>query len=127
MAAVNAEPLLSTEAYSRRVILINPTNLLMALQLAYNLRQSELQSRSAREIVTSAERLYKKFTTFSRNFVKIGSSISQLQRTYEEAQGQLSTGRGNIISQLEGWKKKGLTPSSEIAPELTIDREEEEE
>lgn len=127
MAAMNAEPLLPTEAYARRIILINPTNLLMALQLAYNLRQSELQSRSAGEIVMSAEKLYKKFATFSRNFVKIGTSITQLQRTFEEAQGQLSTGRGNIISQLEGWKKKGITPTSEIAPELTTEGKQTEE
>ncbi len=125
VAAVTAEPSLPTEAYAQRVILINPTNLLMALQLAYNLWQSELQSRSVKEIYTSAEKLYKKFTTFALNFVKIGNSISQLQRTYDEAQGQLSTGRGNIVSQLEGWKKKGLSPSSNIPDALTGDCEEE--
>ena len=36
VAAVTAEPNLPTEAYAQHVILINPTNLLMALQLAYN-------------------------------------------------------------------------------------------
>lgn len=121
VAAVTADPTLPTEAYAQHVIIINPTNLLMALQLAYNLWQSELQSRSVNEIYTSAEKLYKKFSTFAQNFVKIGNSIDQLQRTYGDAQRQLSTGRGNIVSQLEGWKKKGLNPSASLPEDLTQD------
>lgn len=121
VAAVTADPTLPTEAYAQHVIIINPTNLLMALQLAYNLWQSELQSRSVNEIYTSAEKLYKKFSTFAQNFVKIGNSIDQLQRTYGDAQRQLSTGRGNIVSQLEGWKKKGLNPSTSLPEDLTQD------
>lgn len=121
VAALNADPQLPTEAYARHVILINPTNLLMALQLAYNLWQSELQSRSVSEIYSSAEKLYKKFSLFAQNFLKIGNSIDQLHRTYDDAQRQLSTGRGNIVSQLEGWKKKGLTPSSSIPDKMLGD------
>ncbi len=123
VAAVTADPTLPTEAYAQHVILINPTNLLMALQLAYNLWQSELQSRSVHEIYASAEKLYKKFSTFAQNFVKIGNGIQQLQRTYDDAQKQLSTGRGNIVSQLEGWKKKGLNAPSDLPPSLTEETE----
>lgn len=119
VSAVTADPMLTTDAYAQHVIIINPTNLLMALQLAYNLWQSELQSRSVKDIYTSAEKLYKKFSTFAQNFVKLGNGIQQLQRTYDDAQKQLTSGRGNIVSQLEGWKKKGLTPSSDLPPALT--------
>lgn len=124
VAAVNADPQLPADAYAAHIILINPTNLLMALQLAYNLWQSELQSRSVQEIYQSAEKLYKKFSLFARNFVKIGHSLRQLQRTYDEAHGQLTAGRGNIVSQLEGWKKKGLTPSANLPDELTREADE---
>ncbi len=119
VAAVTACPQLPTEAYAQHVILINPTNLLMALQLAYNLWQSEMQSRSVHEIYASAEKLYKKFATFAQNFVKIGTAIDSLQRTYTDAHKQLATGRGNIVSQLEGWKGKGLTPPAEIPKDLS--------
>lgn len=118
VAAVNADPQLTINAYAQHVIVINPTNLLMALQLAHNLWQSELQSRSVREIYNSADRLYKKFCTFSQNFVKIGNAIAKLQQTYNEAHGQLATGKGNIVSQLENWRKKGLSPSASIPQEL---------
>ena len=118
VAAVSADERLTADAYAQRVILLNPTNLLMALQLAYNLWQSEMQSRSVGEIYTSAERLYKKFTLFAQNFVQIGRGIRQLSDVYERSEKQLTTGRGNIISQLEGWKKKGLTPPADIPDAL---------
>ena len=118
IAAMNADPKLATEAYAQRIIILNPTNLLMALQLAYNLWQSELQSRSVYEIYNSAEKLYKKFVGFAQNFAQIGKGIRQLSDVYDKAEKQLATGRGNIVDQLEGWKKKGLTPSSEIPEAL---------
>lgn len=127
IAAVNAEPKLGTEAYAQRIILLNPTNLLMALQLAYNLWQSELQSRSVYEIYSSAEKLYKKFTGFAQNFVQIKKSIQQLSDTYEKAEKQLTSGRGNIITQLEGWKKKGVTLTADIPEALRNQNEEDNE
>lgn len=123
VTAVTADPMLTTDAYAQHIILVNPTNLLMALQLAHNLWQSEMQSRSVGEIYASAEKLYKKFNTFANNFVKIGNTIDQLGHTYEDAYKQLATGRGNIISQLEGWKKKGLTPSCQLPDELLEEEE----
>ena len=121
VSAVSAAPTLTTEAYAQHVILINPTNLLMALQLAYNLWQSELQSKSVKEIYDSAEKVYRKFCTFAQNFVKMGNAIRQLQNTYDEAGKQLTSGRGNLVGQLEAWREKGLTTNAKLPPELTPD------
>ena len=118
VAAVQADPAFVTDAYARHIIPVNPTNLLMALQLAYHLWQSEMRQRSVHEIYEEADKLYRKFTSFANNFVKIGHSLQQLQRTYEDAERQLHTGRGNIVSRLEGWKKKGLNPSAALPEEL---------
>lgn len=122
-AAVTADPHLTTDAYGRRVILLNPGNLLMALQLAYNLWQSEMQSRSVGEIYASADKLYHKFALFAQSFLSIGQGITRLAATYEKAEKQLASGRGNIVSQLEEWKKKGLTPSTDIPEALTGESE----
>ena len=62
-------------------------------------------------------------SSVNQNFVKIGKSIDQLHRTYDDAQRQLTTGRGNIVSQLEGWKEKGLNPSASMPDGLTFDEE----
>lgn len=126
VAAVTADPSLTTDAYARHIIIINPTNLLMALQLAHNLWQSELQSRSVSEIYESAGKLYKKFALFAENFVKIGDGLGRLSDLYVKTEKQLSSGRGSIVSQLEGWKKKGLNPPSTIPKSLTDNTGEEE-
>lgn len=123
IAAVENDRLLATDAYRGHVILLNPTNLLMALQLAYNLWQAELQSQSVREIYESAEKLYNKFVGFARNFTKVGEGIRRLETTYDEAFRQLATGNGNIVRQLEGWKKKGFNPSAKIPEELLAEAE----
>lgn len=117
-AALAADPALPADAYADRVILVNPTNLLMALQLAHNLWQSDLQRRSVGEIYASAEKLYKKFALFAQNFVQIGRGVRQLSELYDKAERQLTTGRGNIVSQLEGWKQKGLTPGADLPSAL---------
>lgn len=114
LAAVENDARLATDAYRKHVILLNPTNLLMALQLAYNLWQTELQSRNVKEIYDSAEKLYAKFVNFSRNFTKIGESIRRLDETYHDAYKQLATGNGNIVRQLEGWRKKGFNPTAQL-------------
>lgn len=119
VAAVTADGNLSAEAYKRHVILVNPANLLMALQLAENLWQSERQNKNVQEIYGSAERLYRKFVHFADNFQRIGQDIDHLQTTYDRALGQLSEGKGNIVRQLEDWKSKGLSTSEKIPAALS--------
>jgi DNA recombination protein RmuC len=68
--------------------------------------------------------LYKKFCLFAKNFSQIGQGIRQLAGTYERAEKQLASGRGNIVAQLEGWKKKGLTPTTDIPESLRALHEE---
>ncbi len=108
VAAVSTDNELITWAYQQRVIVLNPTNLLMALQLAYNLWQSEVRNKRVEEIYNSAAKVYDKFVTFSTNFEKIGAATKRLQTTYDDALKQLTNGRGNIISQLRKWKDSGL-------------------
>jgi len=119
VAAVTADGNLSAEAYKRHVIIVNPANLLMALQLAENLWQSDRQNKNVQEIYGSAERLYRKFVHFAENFQRIGQDIDRLQSTYDRALGQLSEGKGNIVRQLEDWKRKGLSIPEEIPESLS--------
>lgn len=121
LAALDEDPNLLTEAYKKQVIIINPSNLFMALQLAYNLWQSERQTQSVQDIYQSAEKLHKKFVTFAQNYQRIGASIDSLRKTYDESYAQLATGRGNIVRQLDAWREKGFTPTTDIPSQLLED------
>ena len=49
IAAMKQQPDLSRYAYQKKIIIISPSNLLMALQLAYNLWQYDRQNKNVRK------------------------------------------------------------------------------
>ncbi len=114
IAAVQARPELVREAYSRGVLLISPTNLLMALQLAYNLWQKERQSRNVQNIISRAESLYKKCVTVGSSMEKIKRSIDTLNNAYEQAEGQFRSGRGSLCRQIDQLCEFGITPARRL-------------
>ena len=54
IAAMRQQPELSRYAYQKKIIIISPSNLLMALQLAYNLWQYDRQNKNVEKIVKTA-------------------------------------------------------------------------
>lgn len=116
--ALRSDPQLGTYAFRKNVLIINPTNLMMALQLIYNLWQSERQARNIEEIVHKSSDLYDKFVGFIDKFDKVDAALQNAQRCFNEARGQLHTGNGNIVRRLEALKKMGITPKKSIPAEL---------
>lgn len=119
LLAMQHDPQLWFYAYEKSILLISPTNLIICLKLINDLWNRELQNRNAQEIVNRAEKLYDKFVTFVENFSKIGNQIEVLNKTYETTFSQLSSGRGNLISQAQKIKDLGLKSSKKI-PEILI-------
>lgn len=116
--ALRTDPQLGQYAYKKGIILINPTNLMLALQMIFNLWQTERQNRNTEKITRQAADLYDKFATFVEKFEKIRSSISSLQNSSEDAYKSLYTGSGNIVRRLEGLRKMGITPKKQLAQTL---------
>lgn len=126
IGAVQSQPSLVHEAYESGVLLISPTNLLMALQLASNLWQKERQSRNVRNIIDRAESLYKKCATLDDSMEKIKRAIDTLSKAYEQARGQFKTGNGNLVRQIEDLRSYGINPSRRLSLEEVADGPEEE-
>ena len=72
IAAMKQQPDLSRYAYQKKIIIISPSNLLMALQLAYNLWQYDRQNKNVEKIVKTAADLYDKVVSFEDTFTSIG-------------------------------------------------------
>ncbi len=115
MAAVQAAPSLPLDAYRKKIVLISPTNLLMALQLAYNLWQKERQTQNVEKIIDRATKLYDKLATVQESLEKVGKGIDQAQGAYAQAINQLFHGRGNYAKQLEDLRKMGITPNKQLS------------
>ena len=114
IAAMKQQPDLSRYAYQKKIIIISPSNLLMALQLAYNLWQYDRHNKNVEKIVKTAADLYDKVATFEDTFTGIGELITRLSGTYDKARKQLYDGTGNVMRRVESLKNLGVTPKKQI-------------
>ena len=114
IAAMKQQPELSRYAYQKKIIIISPSNLLMALQLAYNLWQYDRQNKNVEKIVKTAADLYDKVASFEDTFTSIGDVLSRLSTTYDKAKKQLYEGSGNVMRRVESLKSLGVTPKKQI-------------
>ncbi|MBQ5593348.1 MAG: DNA recombination protein RmuC, partial [Bacteroidales bacterium] len=112
--ALQTDPQIGQYAFKKGVLLINPTNLMMSLQLIYNIWQSERQAKNVETIVSESEALYEKFVTFIGTFSKLKKDIESVSKTFDTAENQLTQGRGNIVRRLENLKTLGVTPKKQI-------------
>ena len=114
MAAVQAAPSLPLDAYRKKIVLISPTNLIMALQLAYNLWQKERQTQNVENIIDRATKLYDKLATVQESLEKVGKGIDQAQSAYHQAVNQMFHGRGNYAKQLNDLRQMGISPNKRL-------------
>jgi DNA recombination protein RmuC len=118
LSAIQGDADLWSYAYSRRILLVSPTTLIACLKLFSDLWRREWQNKNAMDIVKRGELLYEKFVGFTENFEEIGKKINAAQKAYDDALGQLKTGRGNVISQAIQLKNLGLKSDRKIPDKL---------
>lgn len=118
LISIQADQNLWGYAYSKRILLISPTNLIACLKLMADLWKREMQSKNAMEIVKRGELLYEKFVTFASTLEDIGKHINKTQQSYTAAIGQLNSGSGHLVGQALKLKNLGLKSSKEIPATL---------
>ena len=114
ISAMRQQPDLSRYAYQKKVIIISPSNLLMALQLAYNLWQYDRQNKNVEKIVKTAADLYDKVAGFEETFNGVGDLINRLGTAFGKARNQLYEGTGNVMRRVENLKGLGVTPKKRL-------------
>lgn len=118
IAAMQADPQLWEYAYNKRILLMNPSNLITSLKLIADLWKREYQNQNAKEIAERGAKLYDKFIGFVDNLEKVGKNIQQAQNVYNDAYRQLHTGRDNLVLQTQKLKKLGLKTKKKMPPSL---------
>ncbi len=114
LLALERDARLATDAFRRHVILVNPTTLLLCLQVVALLRAREAQNENAEKISDAAAKMYEKFAVFSETFADVGKRIDGLSLAYKKASGQLCDGRNNVVLQLERLKDMGVVTTRSI-------------
>lgn len=118
IAAMQADQNLWNFAYERRILLLNPSNLITSLKLIADLWKREYQNRNSMEIAERGAKLYDKFAGFVENLEKVGRNIDQAKNVYNDAYKQLYTGNDNLIAQTQKLKSLGIKNKKELPNSL---------
>ena len=122
LAALNADKELWESAYQRHIVIISPTHLISVLKLMYQLWIRDKQTKNALKIAEETGKLYDKFVNFVGDLEEVGKHIDKANVVYEEAYKKLSSGKGNLLSRVEGIRELGV----KTAKKLKVDTEEQE-
>ena len=121
ISAMQGDANLWNYAYDKRILLMNPTNLITSLKLIVDLWKREYQNQNAISIADRGAKLYDKFVGFVENLDKVGKYISSAKTSYDEAYKQLSTGNDNLVLQAMKLEKLGVKNKKELSKALESD------
>jgi DNA recombination protein RmuC len=107
------------DAFSRNVMIVSPTTLLISLRTIASIWRYEYQNRNAQELVRQCTALYDKFVGFVTDLEDIGKRLKAAQSSYDDAYGKLASGKGNLVRQVERIRELGLKPAKLLPEHLT--------
>lgn len=118
------------DAFNRNVMIVSPTTLLISLRTIASIWRYEYQNRNAQELVRQCTALYDKFVGFVGDLEEVGKRLEAAQKSYDGAYGKLTSGKGNLVRQVERIRELGLKPAkllpghlAQAAPEEGVDAE----
>jgi len=105
--AIEEERTLWQYAYEKKIVLINPTNLITALKMISNIWQQDFQNKNVIEIARQSGGLYDSFVLLLDDFLKMEKKMDETKELFANVQKRISTGKGNLIGRVEKIKKLG--------------------
>ena len=121
LTALQYDQQLWNYAYSKRIVLMSPTNLIATLKVIADVWSKEIQNNNAREISKRGEKLFDKFVGFVDDMQNIEKHLEKANEKYNDAMKKLSTGRGNLIGQAENLKSLGVNSKKKLPDKLLVD------
>ena len=127
MCALQNAPNLWAEAYKSNVVISSPTNLLALLRIVYDLWQRDAQNKNALKIADAGGKLYDKVVGFVDTLGEVEKYIRKSSESCTKAMEQLSTGRGNILSRVEGLRSLGAKATKRLPEHLVVENDDKDE
>ncbi|MEM7100770.1 MAG: DNA recombination protein RmuC [Pseudomonadota bacterium] len=116
--AMEMDQRLFTEAFAKRIVLVSPTTLMMTLRIINNVWRYEKQNRNAQEIARRAGALYDKLRGLVDDMDKLGKQMETAEKTYQSVVAKMSTGKGNLVRQVEAFRELGAQVKTPMSKEV---------
>ncbi|MGV8855447.1 MAG: DNA recombination protein RmuC [Devosia sp.] len=114
--AIQSDAKLVEYGMSQGVMLTTPTTLMTVLRTVRNVWDIEKRHRNAEEIASRAGALYDKVVGFLGSMDKLDGHLDKARSSFDAARGQLSSGKGNVVRQVEMLRDLGAKSSQVIPP-----------
>ncbi|AXC50126.1 DNA recombination protein RmuC [Paracoccus suum] len=116
--AVRADGDLVSWAMQRRVAVMTPATLMLALRIVDHIWTVERRESNAAAIADRAGALYDKFALFIKSMNDVGTALSRAHEAHGIAMGRLTSGPGNITGQIEKLRLLGARAKQRIGIEF---------
>ena len=112
--AIQADAKLVEYGMSQGVMLTTPTTLMTVLRTVRNVWDIEKRHRNAEEIASRAGALYDKVVGFLGSMDKLDGHLEKARSSFDDARGQLVSGKGNVVRQVEMLRELGAKSNRAI-------------
>jgi len=119
MMAIEADQSIFESAFERGVAVVTPSTLYATLKLIEQLWRHERQSENVVKLIDRASRLHDKVVDFMSAFEDVGKRLKQAQESFDSAHNRISSGRGNVISQIATLGELAGKTQKELPKHLT--------
>jgi DNA recombination protein RmuC len=117
--ALKADETLFQKAIENNVLVATPTTLLTSLNIVRQLWRYEDQNKHTAALAKQAERVFKKLNAFLNNFEEVKKGLDKAAEAYRKAEGQLVSGRGNLVKQVGEFKNLAPAIKAELPSYFT--------
>ncbi|MCE9687428.1 DNA recombination protein RmuC [Shewanella sp. AS16] len=118
LLALEQDPSLVNYALEHNIMLVSPTNLLVALRTINNIWRYEYQNQHAQTIAKQAGKIYDKLCGYVEDMDKLGRALDTADKCYQGAMNKLASGRGNLIRQAHLMQQLGVDTSKQLDKQL---------
>ncbi len=119
--ALQADPALYEWAFDRRVILVTAPSLLVTLKTVAMVWKQDRQTKNVQAIADRGGALYDKFVGLISDLETMGKQLENARGAYDGVMNKLSTGRGNLLNQVEDLKRLGARAKKSLPAPPTED------
>lgn len=115
--AVQNDPQLHSDAWSRRVVLVCPATLFATLRTISSLWRMEMRNKNVNEIARLGGAMHDKFVGFVEDMLKISEQLKAVDKTYDKAMTKLQ-GQGGLISTVKKLENLGAKTTKKLPAEI---------